>query len=730
MSSGLKSRKLVKLIAFLAAGSFSAILLLLGVRSSIWTEWDYKLLDVFYRQAIKYNQGPPISPRIVYLVITDDSYNYFGKSILDRSDLAGVNHALSELGVEAVGYDIIFARPSRGDSDRRFKSSIEQLRRVYLPIGLAYSAKRRPFKWGKGIAYERLQSDYLGKPVEKGVSNPFYAHDALLQADVFSKAACNSGHISAHIDPDGVYRHIIMLLKIDDRYFPTLALSMFLDYAGVPLEQIVVHWGKEIIIPAKKGGLLDDEVIIPIDDRGRAFIPFVRTWDKDFKKMEAQALLQYFENEDLRGNLLDFFEGKFLFVGDVSVGTSDLGQIPIEKDVPLIMLHTAMFNGMLTNTFYRKKSPRHVIAVIFIIGIFLGVSALPKSSWPLYGAGAVILSGLVGLTVFHFIHFHLFPIATTGLAFLFIFVTLVIGLEVAVSRERAFIKNTFSRYMPEKVVNHLLDRPELLKLGGEERVVSVLFSDIQDFTNISEKMPAPDLVNLLNEYLTQMTDIVLAEGGIIDKYQGDALMAEFGVPIAAPNHADMAVRTGLKMQRRLNELRQEWNLRGLPALYCRIGINTGPMIVGNMGSDHILDYTVMGDAVNLASRLEGANKRYGTFLLVSEFTCEYLTPGAFKTRILDVIKVKGKSKAVKVFEVYGEISDPIDPARESYCRTYHEAYEAYLSRNFARALDKFHSALSLKPDDIAAGEMVARIHSLEPGELPADWDGSITLTTK
>ena len=168
----------------------------------------------------------------------------------------------------------------------------------------------------------------------------------------------------------------------------------------------------------------------------------------------------------------------------------------------------------------------------------------------------IILAGIIGLTWFQFIQFRLFPIVTAGGSFLFIFFTLVIGIEVAVSKERAFLKSAFSRYVPEKVVNHLLESPELLKLGGEERVITVLFSDLESFTNISENMAPPDLVNLLNEYLTEMTNIVLEEGGIIDKYQGDAIMAEFGAPVPCPNHADMAVRTGLRMQRRLKELRK------------------------------------------------------------------------------------------------------------------------------------------------------------------------------
>jgi len=310
------------------------------------------------------------------------------------------------------------------------------------------------------------------------------------------------------------------------------------------------------------------------------------------------------------------------------------------------------------------------------------------------------------------------------------FFCLIIIIKAAITRDRAFIKNAFSRYVPAKVVDELLINPELLQLGGEERVITVLFSDVANFTTISESMIPHDLVRLLNEYLTEMTDLVLAQGGIIDKYEGDAIMAEYGTPLPMPDHADMAVMTGLRMQQRLRKLRRIWSEKGLPEIRCRVGINTGTMIVGNIGSHQVFDYTVIGDAVNLASRLEGANKRYNTYLMISEFTCKYLSDGLFRMRALDVIKVKGKSKAVKVFEVYGETSGAIDSKDELYYKTYDDAFETYLSRDFISAMEKFKMALSLRPDDPASKDMIARLDGLNPDELPAGWDGSIALTAK
>jgi len=223
---------------------------------------------------------------------------------------------------------------------------------------------------------------------------------------------------------------------------------------------------------------------------------------------------------------------------------------------------------------------------------------------------------------------------------------------------------------------------------------------------------------------------VLEQGGIIDKYIGDGIMAEFGAPLPIPHHADQAVRTALHMQRRLEELRPQWRQQGLPELSCRVGINTGTMVIGNIGSEQVFNYTVIGDAVNLAARLEGANKHYQTQVMISEFTYAYLTPNLFRTRLLDVIQVKGKSQPVKVYEVYGEITDAIDADDLQYYQAYHEACAAYLERRFEVARAQFDAALAVRPKDIAAREMLDRMVGLDPTTLPHDWDGVMIFETK
>ena len=737
MNLRLKNKKSLTIITFVSSFFLLVSSLFFVKTKSVWSEYDYKSLDFFYKQAVKHGYGPKASftPQIIYLTITDTSYDFFEKNYLDRSDLAKVNNALSHLNTETVIYDIIFTRKSTLESDRKFTDSLLKLDSVSLPTALGLSEKPVQFKWVKDSGHDRFRSDCIYTLIEKGTSKPYYANRVLLQYKDFAKVATRSGDISVITDSDSVYRHIPLLIKVDDAYYPSLGLSIFLNWAKVSFENIIVKWGESILIPATKENNLEENVIIPIDQKGRVFVPFVNSMGNDFNTMTSHALIKYFSDENFRGNLLDFFEGNFVLISDVATGTSDLGSTPLETNTPLVTLHASLLNGLLTNTFYTPWSLSQVLSLTFLLCLLLITASLLKSPWFLYGAGFAFITGLIILTWSEFTRFHLFPVMTSGSVVFFVFFGLTITLEIVTSKDRAFIKNTFSKYVPKKVVTQLLNNPELIKLGGEERVASVLFSDIENFTNISEKLSPDVLVGLLNEYFKEMSEIVFQHGGIIDKYQGDSIMAEFGIPISTNDHADQAVLTALKMQDSLSELRNNWSKRGLPQLYCRVGINTNSMIVGNIGSPKIFDYTVIGDAVNLASRLEGASKRYGTSIIISHDTLDNLTPGRFKCRILDFIIVKGQTNPIKIYEVYGlqttEHDSKPNLKNETYYHVYNNAFEDYLSGEFSSAKDGFLKALYLRNnDDKASQRLINRINKLTVGSIPDDWDGSVSLTVK
>ena len=279
------------------------------------------------------------------------------------------------------------------------------------------------------------------------------------------------------------------------------------------------------------------------------------------------------------------------------------------------------------------------------------------------------------------------------------------------------------------MVNELIANPHLLSLGGEERELTVLFSDVASFTSISEDLSPTDLVGLLNEYLTAMTEIVVEHDGIIDKYEGDALMAEFGAPIPFEDHAVKACLAAISMQRKLTELRTKWEKEGRPPLTARIGINTGIMLVGNMGSRHIMDYTVMGDNVNLASRLEGTNKVYGTKICVSEST-HAAAIGEVITRELDLIRVKGKSRPVHIYEVFETVEQGIPAGRASMLERFEMGLQFFRDRRFTDALELCSEIHEMDPDEGPAALYARRCQQYVETPPPDDWDGVFIMTTK
>ncbi|MBL8028712.1 MAG: adenylate/guanylate cyclase domain-containing protein [Fibrobacteres bacterium] len=296
-------------------------------------------------------------------------------------------------------------------------------------------------------------------------------------------------------------------------------------------------------------------------------------------------------------------------------------------------------------------------------------------------------------------------------------------------KKRRQITGMFGHYVPKEVVSELIRDPGKMKLGGERRELTVLFSDIAGFTTLSENMEPEKLITLLNEYLTEMTAIVHKNGGIIDKYEGDAIMAEFGIPILMPDHALRACTTAFEMQKRLYELGQKWTAEGKPVLTARVGIGTGNMVFGNMGSDKVFDYTVIGDVVNLTSRLEGANKVYGTKIIINEAAFLQSSNDIF-ARELDLIRVKGKVKPVKCYQLMAPKNSPKADEIANVIDTFTKGLKAYRAQDWHSAIIKFNETLSIWPDDGPSKAYIERSERLIRVNPGRGWDGVFSQTTK
>ena len=730
MKLKLRNKKVVRSLLLVVA----IIVFLLSVIALIidvpWNTLDYKATDVFYKYALDNGKGVPVSDRVVYLTISDKTYAALHSNVLSRKMLAEMNNNLAKLHPQSVMYDLVFAHPGDSLSDKIFAQSIANLGVVYLPAAFSLTTEQRKFKWEEGVFFNRLKNEYGKVLTTSGGGLPYNAMNCLPQHDPFAQNAFGSGHISSLPDVDGTHRHFALVIKTDSLFFPTPTLAMFLDYVRIPFEKIKIIWGESLTIPALPEGFLEKDMVIPIDKNGKVYIPYPVMWEKIPKMIEVQNFNAKCAEEKYSNDLSNYFESNFVFVGDVSTGISDLGNTTIENGVPLVAIHAALMNSFLADRFYKQENNDLLFVCLFITALFLSIAIVSKNNFYLYLANVLLCVGIVVFTYYEMLAFRLFPIITAIMGVQTIFVAIIITIQIIAAKDQKFIRGAFSKYVPKKVVDNLLERPETLKLGGEERVLSIIFTDIAGFTTISESLPPTTLVPLLNEYLTEMTDIVLDNGGIIDKFLGDGIIAEFGAPLPMINHADNAVITGLSMLKRLEELGGIWKQKNIPQLKCRVGINSGNVIIGNMGSSQVFDYTVIGDTVNLASRLEGANKLYGTYFMISEMTYVMLTPGKFRTRVLDIIKVKGKHNAVKVYHVIGYAKDAISDNLHDYYHTYDQAFNFYLNKNFAEAKTLFQKGLALQPEDKACNEMLRRIAYFEEKGIPSDWDGSMTLTEK
>jgi adenylate cyclase len=311
---------------------------------------------------------------------------------------------------------------------------------------------------------------------------------------------------------------------------------------------------------------------------------------------------------------------------------------------------------------------------------------------------------------------------------LLIYASVTVYRYLVETRQKKFVKDAFSTYLAPSVVKNLLESPEKLVLGGEKRVITAFFSDVQGFTSISESLPPEELVELLNEFLTEMTDIILRHEGTVDKFEGDAIIAFFGAPNDLENQAEVACMACIDMQKRLSELRKKWQGQGRPELRMRIGLCTGPAVVGNMGSRSRMDYTMMGDTVNTAARLEGVNKVYGTYTMISESTYQ-AAGGWIRARELDAINVVGKKEPVKIYELIGYPSD-VDEHVQKVTEIYSRGLAAYRSRQWDKAAAYFKKAVSLRPEDRASRTMVERCRRYKADPPPETWNGAFTMTTK
>ncbi len=530
-------------------------------------------------------------------------------------------------------------------------------------------------------------------PLDRGIADRFVS--AQVPLPQLLPPGQPLGHFNVVRDDDGVVRLTPPFVQLE--HPPGLLPSLELQTAAVALGASVEPvWDPEqsqlVAARLRKDG--QTLRTVPLSgNRPRARIDYPGTAEVFHTLSLADVLDGRVPDQALRG--------KAALVGVTLVGQYDQVVTPFRNVEAGIYAHAAMLSSILSGRFLQRGASAVLAELIFMLGVglFLGL-VLPRAApWlkaavPLGLAAAWLLLVQLALRGGVVLASAL-PLANVfSVAFAVVFVG-----YLSTDREKARLRRTFRYYVGDSVMTEMLDHPELLRLGGEKRDCTVLFSDIRGFTALSESMAPEALVKFINGYLSPMTRIVFEEGGTLDKYIGDALMAFWGAPLPQEDHAVRACRTALRFLDVLEQLRRSWRAEGLPEIEIGVGINSGPMVVGNMGSDLRFDYTVMGDAVNMASRLEGANKLFHTSIMVSEDTWNRVASQATGRR-LGSLRLRGRSEPVRVWELLA--LRPPTPEEQATIADFEGAVDALASRRVGEAEAGFQAVLVARPDDRVA----------------------------
>lgn len=540
----------------------------------------------------------------------------------------------------------------------------------------------------------------------------------LANIPVLQTMAKQAGFINVFPDEDGVIRRVPVLLNYQDKLYPSLALEAVRLYLLSKIKLITAHYGDEIRLE----GLQVGDHIVPTDAEARVIIPF-RGQSFTFPFYSATDVLN---NRIPPGALT----GKIVFIGTSATGQGDLKATTIQSIFPGVEIQATIADGILTDNFSYKPawalgaeiSLTVLLGLIFIflfpylgprfLGLFIvGIPIIMTFS----NAYLWEITGLI-ITIFIPMSFCVI-LALVNLLYGYIFET----------RKREKLRDMFGQYVPAKHIDEMLTSTTELGLSGEDRELTVLFADIRNFTTISEALTATQLKEMLNEFFTPMTEIIFKYHGTIDKYVGDMIMAFWGAPLKDKFHAKHAINAALSMQHAVTKLKTVFANKGWAEINIGIGLNTGLMSVGDMGSKFRRNYTVLGDSVNLASRIEGLTKYYGAKIIVTEFT--QAGQNHFVFRKLDRVRVKGKKHGVEIYEPLGHVKN-FSPVLMKKVQKYHLALEYYFNQQWDNSLELFTELAQKNPHEKLYQLYLHRIQDFKINPPPADWDGIYTHTEK
>ena len=631
---------------------------------------------------------------IIIVDTEEEFFDEYGSWPLKRSDIAKLTTLIKKLGAEVIALDMLMDFPNGYGEDPILAEALESAGNTIVVAQLEFDGDGN----FQGVNHP---TETLKVATESGYTNHTLIGNKMSRVRFFPEEIEESNVWPFAIKTLAMYKGVEP--KLEDGQLIIGDISVPLDHfndlwVDLPaLPPNAMFLAKDTPAGISAGEILFDLQDIPDDE-----------WDE--------------ETEELQ----DLIAGKIVLVGDTSEVSHDIFTSPIGEVYGIEFLADTIYT-LMNNAPIRPAGDFTEILVFAVLFIaFVLVTMIPKYENALF---FLIIALYVAfgfyMYVYHGIAFSMSYsliacFLTTGIINLYLF--------MMERKQKGFIKGAFSQYLSPTVIDQIVENPDMLQLGGEKREMTPFFSDIQGFSTISEGLTPEELVQLLNEYLTAMCDIVSSYHGTIDKFEGDAIIAFWGAPLELPDHATIACHAAIDMQKKNEEMRKTLREQNRPMLYTRIGMSSGPVVVGNMGSADRMDYTMMGDVVNLAARLEGVNKFYQTFTMISQSTYD-LAKDDIDTRQLDVIRVVGKKEPISVYEVL-ERKNQTSSEKSGVVEKYLKALKLYEERNFADASKEFEKVLAIDPDDGPSLTYVKRCGVFLETPPEKDWDGVYTFTEK
>ncbi len=727
------------------------LLVLLGHSARIYQIPFINHMDaLIYDMKVRLTMPQSVDQRVVILDIDEKSLAEQGRWPWGRDKLATLmNKLFDQYGVKLVGFDVVFAEPDESSGLKSleslarkelkdvagFQSSLRDLRpQLDHDARFAAALKNRPIILGYYFSSKEggVSSGAAPEPVFPAGTftgrrigfTQWVSYGANLPE--FQKAAAGGGHFNPLVDLDGTSRRVPLLVEHKGQYYESLSLAMVRNLLGnppitpgypgnSPASYAAMEW---LDLKATGGGVMR----IPVDENAATLIPY----------RGYQGSFPYFSITDVLNDRIpqEKLAGRVVVVGTTAPGLMDLRATPVGAAYPGVEIHANLIAGMLDGAI--KHKPPYILGadvlLVLIAGAVMAFLLPMLSPFRATVVGVIVLLLLlsVNFSFWHVSHVVL-PLANGMIAIVLLYAMNMSWGYFVESRTKRQLTGLFGQYVPPELVEEMSRDPENYSMAGRKAELTVLFSDIRGFTTISEGLEPNELATLMNQYLGAMTLVVRKHRGTLDKYIGDAIMAFWGAPVDDPEHAKNAVRTGLEMHVALHELNKDLVARGWPELKIGVGVNTGPMTVGDMGSPVRQSYTVMGDAVNLGSRLEGITKQYGVGFIVGESTREVLKK-EFVFRELDRVRVKGKEDPVGIYEPVGE-EGAVAAEDMDEIKLWNQALRAYRAQDWDKAEVTLMNLQRIKPRylyDLYV-KRVEHMRKEPPGE---NWDGVTIFETK